>query len=94
MMPYWQHNPFTGGCIMKTLKQRMDEDMQLRGLNPKTQEMYISHVTRFARHFMKLPDKLGEKEVKEYLLHLINDRHVSYSTLAQTNSALKFIYVG
>jgi site-specific recombinase XerD len=54
--------------------------------------MYLCHVTRFARHFMKLPDKLGEKEVKEYLLHLINDRHVSYSTLAQTYSALRFIY--
>jgi len=77
---------------MKTLKQRMKDDLQLRGLSPKTQQMYISHVTRFARHFMKLPDKLGEKEVKEYLLHLINNRHVSYSTLAQNYSALKFIY--
>jgi site-specific recombinase XerD len=70
----------------------MKDDLQLRGLSPKTQKMYISHVTGFARHFMKLPDKMGEKEVKEYLLHLINDRHVSYSTLAQSYSALKFIY--
>jgi integrase/recombinase XerD len=77
---------------MKTLKQRMKDDLQLRGLSPKTQATYLFHVTRFAKHFMKLPDKLGEKEVKEYLLHLINDRHVSYSTLAQSYSALKFIY--
>lgn len=76
---------------MKTLKQRMKEDLQLRRLSPKTQQTYLFHVTRFARHFMKLPDKLGEKEVKEYLLHLIN-KHVSYSTLTQAYSALKFIY--
>lgn len=70
----------------------MREDLQLRGLSPRTQEMYLVRVTQFARHFMKLPDKLGEKEVKEYLLHLINDRHVSYATLTQSYSALKFIY--
>lgn len=77
---------------MKTLKQRMREDLQLRGLSPRTQATYLFQVTRFARHFGKLPDKLGEKEVRQYLLHLINDRHVSYSILTQTYSALKFIY--
>jgi site-specific recombinase XerD len=41
---------------------------------------------------MRLPDKLGEKEVKEYLLYLINEKHVSYATLTQSYSALKFIY--
>lgn len=77
---------------MKTLKQRMKEDLQLRGLSLRTQESYLFQVTRFARHYGRLPDKLGQKEVKEYLLHLINEKHVSYATLAQTYSALKFIY--
>ena len=49
---------------MKTLKQRMREDLQLRGLSERTQKTYLSEVTRFARHFRKLPDKLGEKEVR------------------------------
>jgi site-specific recombinase XerD len=61
-------------------------------LSPKTQQTYLFHVTRFARYFNRLPDKLGEKEVKEYLLYLINEKHVSYSTLTQAYSALKFIY--
>jgi integrase/recombinase XerD len=77
---------------MKTLKQRMKDDLQLRGLSPRTQATYLFQVTRFARHFMRLPDKLGEKEVKEYLLYLINEKHVSYATLTQSYSALKFIY--
>lgn len=77
---------------MKTLKQRMREDLQLRGLSPRTQKTYLFQVTRFAQYYKRLPDKLGEKEVKEYLLHLINEKHVSYSTLAQTYSGLKFIY--
>jgi integrase/recombinase XerD len=69
----------------------MKEDMQLRRLSPRTQQAYLSHVTQFARYFNKLPDKLGEKEVKEYLLYLIEKR-VSYSILSQVYSSLKFIY--
>jgi len=52
----------------KTLKQRMREDLQLRGFSPHTQKEYLMRVTHFARYFNRLPDKLGEKEVKEYFL--------------------------
>ena len=76
----------------KTLKQRMREDMQLRGLSPITQEAYITRVTLFAQYFKKLPDKLGEKEVREYLLHLINERHLSHGAVNLTYYALRFIY--
>ena len=55
----------------KTLKQRMREDLQLRGFSPHTQKEYLMRVTLFARYFKRLPDKLGEKEVKEYFLHLV-----------------------
>ena len=74
-----------------TLKQRMRNDLELRGLSPRTREAYLFRVTQFARYFNKLPDKLGEDHVKEYLLHLIHKK-VSYSVLTQTYSALKFIY--
>jgi integrase/recombinase XerD len=77
---------------MKTLKQQMREDLQLRGLSPRTQATYLSQVTRFAQHYKTLPDKLGEKEIKDYLLHLLNERCVSYSVLTQAYSALRFIY--
>ena len=76
----------------KTLKWRMREDLQLRGLASKTQETYLQRVTQFARFCNKKPDKVGEEEVRAYLLYLINDRHVSYAKLTQTYCALKFIY--
>ena len=76
----------------KTLKQRMREDMQLRGFSPRTQETYLMRVTHFARYFRKLPDKLGKKEVREYFLHLVRDKHASYGVLNMTYCALKFIY--
>jgi integrase/recombinase XerD len=76
---------------MATLKQRMRDDLELRGLSPKTREAYLFRVTQFARYFNQLPDKLGEDKVKEYLLHLVHGK-VSYSVLTQTYSALRFIY--
>jgi site-specific recombinase XerD len=76
----------------KTLKRRMIEDMQLRGLSPHTQEAYLMRVTLFARHFKKNPDKLGEKEIRKYLLHLVKEKHVAYGVFNITYYALKFIY--
>jgi site-specific recombinase XerD len=83
-----------GECAMekKTLKQRMREDLQLSGFSPHTQKEYLMRVTLFARYFGRLPDKLGEKEVKEYLLYLTRDKHASYGVLNMTYCALKFIY--
>jgi integrase/recombinase XerD len=78
-------------ALKKTLKQRMREDMELRSLSPMTQKAYLFQVGKFAQYFKKLPDRIGQKEVREYLLHLI-DKGVSYSTLTQSYSALKFIY--
>lgn len=75
---------------MATLKQRMKDDLQLRGLSPRTQKTYIVQVTRFARYFNKLPDKLGEKE--RSIFSICSMRSTSYATLAQSYSALKFIY--
>ncbi|MGD0230937.1 MAG: site-specific integrase [Nitrososphaerales archaeon] len=76
----------------KTLKRRMIEDMQLRGLSPHTQEAYLMRVTLFARHFKKNPDKLGEEEIRAYLLHLVNVKHVSYGVFNITYYALKFVF--
>ncbi len=36
---------------MTPLRQRMIEDMQLRGLSPATQESYVRAITFLARHF-------------------------------------------
>ncbi len=46
----------------------------MRGFSPHTQKAYLMRVTLFARYFNKHPDKLGEKEIREYFLHLVNEQ--------------------
>ena len=51
---------------MTSLRQRMLEDMQVRGLSPRTQQTYVETVARFARHFGRSPARLGLEEIRAY----------------------------
>lgn len=77
---------------MGKLRDQMQSDLQLRGLSPKTQKIYLSQVRSFALYFKKSPEQLGENEVKEYLLYILKERKVSDSTYRQSYGALKFLY--
>ena len=74
------------------LRQRMLDDLQLRGLAPKTQEAYVRAVRPLAEYYHRSPDQLSEEEVRQYLLHLQRDRHVAASTFTITLCGLKFFY--
>lgn len=77
---------------MTVLRRRLIEDLQLKGFSPHTQLAYVQAVARFARHFKASPDKLGPEEVRQYLLYLVNERHVAWSTYNVTLCALRFFY--
>jgi integrase/recombinase XerD len=59
----------------------MIEELQLRNLSAITKEKYVSAVERFARYFHQSPERLGPEQVRDYLLHLINDNKVNASTV-------------
>ena len=77
---------------MGKLREQMKGDLELKGLSPNTQEIYLRQVSQFARHYGRSPRHLGEKEIKEYLLYLIRKKKVSTSTVNQCYHALKFLY--
>jgi Phage integrase, N-terminal SAM-like domain len=54
------------------LRQRMIEDMKLRNLSPHTVQAYVDRVAAFAKHFGKSPQLLGPKEVRSYLVFLVD----------------------
>jgi site-specific recombinase XerD len=67
-------------------------DFQLKGATLKTQKKYLREVSNFAKYFGKSPEELGEKEVKEYLVHLLEERKLSKGTYKNYASAIKFLY--
>jgi integrase/recombinase XerD len=77
---------------MSALRQRMLEDMRVRNYSPRTQEVYVHRVARFAAHFGRSPDQLTPEDIRTYLVHLRDVEQVSWSAFNQTVSALRFFY--
>lgn len=77
---------------MKTLRQRMLEDMRIRNLSKTTQKRYLDRVAVFANHFNKSPALLGAEDIRVFLLYLVREKKFSSSSINVTVSALRFLY--
>ena len=77
---------------MTPLRRRMTEDLTLHNICPKTARRYIKWVADFAQHFHTSPEHLGPEHVRSYLLHLIQERKLSWSVHKEARQALKFLY--
>jgi integrase/recombinase XerD len=77
---------------MTALRRRMLEDLQLRGLAPKTQQCYLEAVKHLAQHYRRPPDQLSAGEIRQYFLYLINEKQVAESTLRIHLYGIRFFY--
>jgi site-specific recombinase XerD len=77
---------------MGELKKRMRGDLELRCYRPSTVYIYLREAERFARHFMTSPEKMGEKEIRTYLLYRIQEEKAGSSAVKMSVAALKFLY--
>jgi len=77
---------------MSTLRQKMIEDMQLRGFAERTQEAYLLAVRQLAKHYRKSPDAIEEEELRQYFLFLKNEKHASRATCTIALCGIKFFF--
>ena len=77
---------------MKSLRQRMIEDMQVRNLSPHTQTSYVQQVSLFARHFGKSPEILSPEDIRTYQLYLTNAKKLAPGSILIAVAALRFVY--
>ncbi len=69
---------------MTALRQQMENDMVLRGMAVRTRQSYLEAV--------RSPDAILVEEVQCYLLHLLQERGLSYSTYNLVTNGLRFFY--
>ena len=55
-------------------------DLQLSGAKPRTQETYLREMENLVKYFNRSPAELGEADIKQYMLYMINERHLSEGT--------------
>jgi site-specific recombinase XerD len=76
---------------MGQIRDKMVQDLKLRGYSEGTVGVYLSHAKKFVAHFMKPPTELGEPDVRTFLLHL-KERRLAPPTLRTYRAAIDFLY--
>jgi len=77
---------------MTALQKRMIEDIQLAGLNPRTQESYVRAVKKLAEFCRKSPDRITEKEIRAYFLYVKNEKKWARATCTIAICGIKFFW--
>ena len=77
---------------MGQMRQRMAEELRLRGYSERTVESYVAQVKRFVKHYMRPAEELGPEEIRAYLLHITVEEKLASSSVNQAIYALRFFY--
>ena len=77
---------------MTTLREKMKQEMILRGYSPSTQDIYVRSVVKLNDHFNRSPAKLSDEEIKEFLLFTLSNKPIAASSYNIMIHGLKFFY--
>lgn len=75
-----------------TLRQRMTNDLKVRGLAENTQKSYLQAVTSLARHYNRSPDTLSADDIQQYLIFLHDERQLCWQSCNAARHAFRFFY--
>jgi integrase/recombinase XerD len=76
----------------RRLRDRMREDLALRGMSANTITTYVRCALEFAEHFGRSPCALGAADIRAFLLHLIQERRLCPGSVNVYAAAIKFLY--
>ncbi len=78
---------------MGAFRDAMVEALALRGLAPRTRATYLHWVRRLVQFCRVVPDGITTEHVRSFLLHLTQERKLSFSTFNQALNASRFFFV-
>lgn len=77
---------------MGQLRDRMTQDLQLKGYAPKTVGEYVRCVRCFVAYHKRPAEEMGEPEIRQFLFHLLAERKLSGASRKMYVAALRFLY--
>lgn len=73
---------------------KVKRELRLRNYSHKTIKSYISNLRSFVKHIHPVHTREADENIiKDYLLHLIDEKKFTAGTVNQTFNALRFLYV-
>lgn len=77
---------------MTTLRNKMIQQMQLKGYSSRTIKTYTKSIIALAVYYNQSPDLLTNEQIRQYILYLLTEKKLSKSWLNQFISALKILF--
>ena len=77
---------------MTPLRQRMIEDMTLRGFSARTQQSYVHSVAALAAHYRLSPDRISEEQLRQYFLWMTTEKRYARATVTIALCGIKFFF--
>jgi integrase/recombinase XerD len=77
---------------MGKLRDQMIEDLELRNYSRRTCKAYVSCAQAFVAYHRRPPQEMGEPEVRQFLLHLVQDKKAGAATRKMHVAGIKFLY--
>lgn len=77
---------------MGELRDRMMQDLELAGFQPKTRRIYLNAIRDFAAFQRRSPAELGADEARAWVAQLTKHSGVGPQRIRQHMAALKFLY--
>lgn len=78
---------------MGKFHDRMEQEMQIRGFSPRTQESYLYQMRKFIRYLRLSPDEVSLADINRYQASMANDPQIAVSTANQGVAAIRFFYL-
>jgi site-specific recombinase XerD len=69
------------------------EELKRRNYSEATARAYVGAIRRFAQYFHRSPDQLGIPQVRQYQLHLFEEKKLAPHTVMVQMCALRFLYL-
>jgi site-specific recombinase XerD len=77
---------------MGKLRDQMTEDLQLRDYARGTSKAYVDCARAFVAYHRKPPQQMGELEVRQFLMHLVETKKASPASRKMHVAGIKFLY--
>lgn len=72
--------------------QRMSDDLHLAGVSKRTHDGYLRAIRQLADFCQTSPERISEDQLRQFFLHLKNERHFASGSMRVALSGVKFFY--
>ncbi|HEY0089211.1 MAG TPA: site-specific tyrosine recombinase/integron integrase [Candidatus Lokiarchaeia archaeon] len=78
---------------MGIIKQKMIDEMTIRGFSLNTQHSYLQSITNFIKFFNKSPELITLDDIYLFQLYLKKDKNAPWNTFNVYVNAIKFLFI-